>query len=65
MSWSENVTDDRFSLFLVAQPFRAGEDPPDVGWTIAYFLSLHGVAMALSAGLKSRGYEVNGNSLGS
>jgi len=47
--------------FLVAQPFRAAEEPPNVGWAIAYFLSLHEVAMALSAGLKPRGYDEKGS----
>ncbi|MBZ4658950.1 MAG: hypothetical protein JG766_873 [Desulfacinum sp.] len=44
------------SAFLVAQPFRAAEESPHVGWSIVYILSLHGVTMVLSAGLKPRGY---------
>jgi len=51
--------------FLVAQPFRAAEKPSNVGWDIAYFLSLHEVAMALSVGLKPRGYEKKDHSPGS
>jgi len=45
------------TVFRVAQPFGAAEQPPDVARTIWYFKSLHEVGMALSAGLKPRGDE--------
>jgi hypothetical protein len=50
----------RTTSFPVAQPFRAAEGSPVVGQAIAYFLSTHGVAMALSAGRKPRSYEEKG-----
>jgi|GEM_PF-2843499 len=43
-----------------AQPFRAVEESPAVGWVIAYLLSLHEVTTVLSAGLKPRSYNERG-----
>jgi hypothetical protein len=50
------------TFFLVAQPFRAAEESPAVGWAIVYVLRFQGVTMALSAGLKPRGYDERGAS---
>ncbi len=45
------------AAFLVAQPFRAAEESPDVAGAIGYCLPLHRVPPTPFAGLKPRGYE--------
>jgi len=51
--------------FPAAQPSRDVQEPPNVGWAIAYFLFLPDLAMALPAGLKPRAYEKSGHGPGS
>jgi hypothetical protein len=41
------------TAFLVAQPFRAAEESPDLVWAFGYSMSLHGLTMTLSRGAEA------------